>query len=419
MPSVCGINCDFCEQFLSKECAVCTNEKSKADCEALNCAIEKMEVESCFDCQRVTYCEKRHRAMEMCLVFRPRKELAQCTTYALQGSHRDVLITFAKHVYGGKKGLVFTNKNPSELKRDFMLEEVEFYMFSSKEDGNGKIHFKDLDGVKKIFAEKIKEKDIVLLDSLDLLINENSFKKIVNLIGWMNTGISSHKAALILLTENLPQSQREELKDVITDSRVKQVLKSVSNPRRMEIIDFLTKRGKSFFTDIYDELRYSVPPKLSFHLRVLKRAGVIEQDDKGIYYISELGKGVAEIVSKIEDKIGGEKVSVQDRPETIYSKEWSEKYEWYVRRMRRIDFTLADILNDVENSLQLIFGKRKTQETFQIILTDYVETEKTMSYEDIKRMIREIAFVFLVESIPLVEAIDWADELLKKHDLKS
>lgn len=33
-------------------------------------------------------------------------------------------------------------------------------------------------------------------------------------------------------------------------------------------------------------------------------------------------------------------------------------------------------------------------------------------------MISEIAFVFLVEVIPLVEAIEWADELLKKHDLK-
>ena len=33
-------------------------------------------------------------------------------------------------------------------------------------------------------------------------------------------------------------------------------------------------------------------------------------------------------------------------------------------------------------------------------------------------MISEVAFVFLVDVMPLVDAVNWADELLVKHGLK-
>jgi len=387
------------------------NERSKEDCAALHCALKKMEVENCFECQRVTYCEKRQRSIDECLVFRPKREFEQSKTYALSDQWKKVMITFAKHVFNGKNGLAFTHRDPLVLGREFVLEDVEFYWFVPE-------NFDDLEGIREVFTNKIKEKDIVLFDGVDVLIRENNLKKILSLIGWMSKKALSHQAALLILTEDLEQRQKEVVNEVIADSRVKEVLKSVSNPKRIEILAYLMRRGKSVFTEIYKELGYSVPPKLSFHLKILKGSGIIEQDDKGVYYISDLGRAVGDSIDKIEEVIMGEKIPEEKKVRIAHSEEWDRKYTWYIRRMRRIDPTIADILSDIENSSQLIFGKRKTQEIFQTVLTDYVETEKRMSLGEVRRIISEIAFVFLVDSIPLVEAIEWADELFKRHDLR-
>jgi DNA-binding transcriptional ArsR family regulator len=417
-PSLCGINCYLCEQYLSKGCKVCINEESKKDCEALNCVLEIMKVEDCLECHRATYCKKRRRSMDACLVFRPRRELAQGTSYVLSGPWGEGMSTFAKHIFMGKRGLLFTPKDPSAIVREFMLEGVKIYKLVPGNVGGGDIHFRDLDGIRKAFGERINKTDIVLLDGLYALIEANTLQKAVELVRWMNEKVLSRPATLLITTENLTENQKNMIKQVIRDSRVREVIKSVSNPKRMEILSYLRQVGKAVFTDIYEKLGYSVPPKLSFHLRVLKDSGVIEQDDEGVYYISDLGRGIAEIIGKIGAKIEKEEIPYRAPLEVKPSKGWAEKYGWYILQMKRVDPPSADVLGDVKNSLQLIFGERKTQEIFQIILMDYIETEKRMSKEDLKRMISEIAFVFLVEVIPLVEAIEWADELLKKHDLK-
>jgi DNA-binding transcriptional ArsR family regulator len=392
------------------------NDKNKRECEALKCVLE-IGVASCFECSRVVYCEKRRRSIDACLVFRPRRELIPGTTYVLDGSWREGMVTFAKHVFMGKGGLLFTSRSPPMIVREFMLENVKIYRFVGEKAGRDEIYVRNLEALRKTFLGEIDRADIVLLDGLQILIKANNIQKIVPLIEWMSREVSSHFAILLILTDDLTPDQKDKIKDIITDARVKEIIKSVSNPKRMEIINHLRQVGKSTFSGIYRELRYSVPPKLSFHLKVLRDSGVIEQDDEGVYYISDLGSKIAEMIDRIGKTIRG-----LERPPTVSrsmnADSWNEKYEWYLRRMKRIAPISAKILKDVEDSLQLILGKRKTDETFQIVLKDYVETEKQMTRGDLKRMISEIAFVFLVEVIPLVEAIEWADELLNKHSLK-
>ncbi len=68
------------------------------------------------------------------------------------------------------------------------------------------------------------------------------------------------------------------------------VLKSLSNPIRRKIVEYLHAKGKARFTDIMNYLSIDEPAKLGFHLRILKQAGLITQDENRHYLISEAGK---------------------------------------------------------------------------------------------------------------------------------
>jgi DNA-binding transcriptional ArsR family regulator len=417
-PSLCGINCYLCEQYLGKRCKICANEEGKKDCETLKCVLEIENVKSCFECHKIAYCKKRGRSIDACLVFRTRRELAPGVTYVLTGPWKDGMATFAKHVFMGKDGLIFTNKDPSAITREFMLEGTKIYRLAGDKSGKDKIHPKDLGAIKEVFTGEINEKDIIILDGLDSLIEANSFQKTVDLISWIDKKILSSPATLLITTENLTGEQESEIRGVVTGSKTKKIIRSISNPKRMEILDHLRMTGKSMFTEIYESLGYCVPPKLSFHLKVLRDSGVIEQDAEGIYYISNLGEEIGGVLDKIGEMIEKGEAASLAHAEVGYSETWNEKYEWYVRRMSRETPDSVSIISDVKSSLQIIFGRKKTEEIFQTILMDYIETEKRMNADDLKRMISEIAFVFLVDSIQLAEAVEWADELLKKHGLK-
>lgn len=70
------------------------------------------------------------------------------------------------------------------------------------------------------------------------------------------------------------------------------VAKFLSNPIRRGIIELLGKQGKVKFSYMKQELGIKDAPKLSFHLRALKSAGFVEQDEKKLYLLTEDGKKV-------------------------------------------------------------------------------------------------------------------------------
>lgn len=70
------------------------------------------------------------------------------------------------------------------------------------------------------------------------------------------------------------------------------IVKALANPIRKEIMMLLDKHGKCRFVDIKQTLKIRDAPKLSFHLRELKSAGLIEQDSERVYFLSEKGMEV-------------------------------------------------------------------------------------------------------------------------------
>ncbi len=77
------------------------------------------------------------------------------------------------------------------------------------------------------------------------------------------------------------------------------VIRSLSNPVRRDIIELLYKHSKSRFTDIKEELGIEDATKLSFHLRTLKNARLVEQDSERVYSLCATGKKIMEVLKSI------------------------------------------------------------------------------------------------------------------------
>lgn len=72
------------------------------------------------------------------------------------------------------------------------------------------------------------------------------------------------------------------------------VLKALANPTRLKVVDLLDVEDGLRFVQIKEKIRIGDPTKLSFHLRELKAAGLIEQDETKRYFLSEAGKKLAD-----------------------------------------------------------------------------------------------------------------------------
>lgn len=82
---------------------------------------------------------------------------------------------------------------------------------------------------------------------------------------------------------------------------VQAMISSLSNPIRREAIEYLLKQGRSSFMGIVEELGVEDHTKLSFHLRKLRSAGIVEQDGKKRYALSTKGRRVAAALRDLKD----------------------------------------------------------------------------------------------------------------------
>lgn len=79
------------------------------------------------------------------------------------------------------------------------------------------------------------------------------------------------------------------------------LIKAVANPVRRAVMGFLKERPLSF-TSLTEELNISDPPKLSFHLRVMKNADLIEQGSDKKYLLTERGHASFKILGMLKSE---------------------------------------------------------------------------------------------------------------------
>jgi len=81
-----------------------------------------------------------------------------------------------------------------------------------------------------------------------------------------------------------------------------EVIKALSNPIRRKSVEYLYGRDKARFREIREQLDIEDPAKLSFHLKILKNADLVSQDQERRYMITGKGKKTIEVLGEIEEK---------------------------------------------------------------------------------------------------------------------
>jgi DNA-binding NtrC family response regulator len=84
---------------------------------------------------------------------------------------------------------------------------------------------------------------------------------------------------------------------------VESILDSLANPIRRGVVEILGEYGSSSFTRIKGSLNIDDPTKLSFHLRKLKKSGIVIQDEEKIYSLSDRGRRALEVLRKLESPL--------------------------------------------------------------------------------------------------------------------
>jgi DNA-binding response OmpR family regulator len=84
------------------------------------------------------------------------------------------------------------------------------------------------------------------------------------------------------------------------DYEVQDVLNTLANPIRHEIVELMKKQGRSTFGEIRTHLNIEDSPKLSFHIRKLMASELLEQDKDKKYLLSEKGEKVVEMLDQLK-----------------------------------------------------------------------------------------------------------------------
>lgn len=96
--------------------------------------------------------------------------------------------------------------------------------------------------------------------------------------------------------ENLQKAPASQAK-----LQLQPMIESLSSPIRRGVIEHLLAVKNSNFMRLVEELGIEDHEKLSFHLRKLRKAGIVEQDEERRYLLSDKGRQVAEILESLKE----------------------------------------------------------------------------------------------------------------------
>ncbi|MBU2559898.1 response regulator [archaeon] len=194
----------------------------------------------------------------------------------------------------GSKGLCITKHDPDTIKDKYDLDDTQVTQLQG------------LSELKSDINSFIENNDnvAILVDGIEQLITKNSIEEAKKVISELNESLSENNSRLIVLydSKEVDANVSSDFMQVIASPYTRQISEILSHPLRRDIIRFLGKNKVSIFTTIKQELDIEDPPKLSFHLRNLKVAGVIEQDNERRYFLTDRGETVNELLNRMDDE---------------------------------------------------------------------------------------------------------------------
>ncbi len=211
-------------------------------------------------------------------------------------------LNFEEGDYLKKFGKLVKNRKGICITKDFgKFEGIEnVYPISLAEEWNPK----SIEDIKKEVSSVSGNDMVILMADIDYLLESNSVSKVRNFLKWLYKLSSANRGTLIFSTDfrNVDKEKADEIRELIADIRLGLFSESISNYLRRKVIQILADGEKYSFTKIAQMLNIKDNPKLSFHLKKLKDDGVIEQDEDKRYFLSKVGKGIADVLESIKER---------------------------------------------------------------------------------------------------------------------
>lgn len=96
--------------------------------------------------------------------------------------------------------------------------------------------------------------------------------------------------------ENLRKAPESEAK-----LQIQPMIESISSPIRRGVVEHLLAVSSSSFMTLVEKLEVEDHEKLSFHLRKLRKAGIVTQDSERRYMLTSKGRQVAELLESLKE----------------------------------------------------------------------------------------------------------------------
>jgi CheY-like chemotaxis protein/DNA-binding transcriptional ArsR family regulator len=210
------------------------------------------------------------------------------------GEEEDGFELFKNLLTHGSSGLCITKQDPDVIRDKYGLDDT----LVTPLQGLDELKF-DINS----FIEN-NESAAILVDGIEQLITTNSIEEAKKVISELNDSLSGGNSRLIVLydSKEVDANVSSDFMRVIASPYTRQISEILSHPLRRDVIRFLGKNKISIFTTIKQELDIEDPPKLSFHLRNLRVAGIIEQDNERRYFLTDRGETVNELLNRMDDE---------------------------------------------------------------------------------------------------------------------
>ena len=148
----------------------------------------------------------------------------------------------------------------------------------------------DMDGLKLLLEVK-------RISPITAIIIITAFGTIPNAVEAIKRGAADYITKPFRMNELLSMIKKviEERKIIKLDTNI---LSALSHPIRKDVVSLLVKHRRMKFADLAKAVGVKDPPLLSFHLKILKDAGLISQESDKSYTITEKGTRAIEVLSR-------------------------------------------------------------------------------------------------------------------------
>jgi len=149
----------------------------------------------------------------------------------------------------------------------------------------------DIDGLKLLLEVK-------RISPITAIIIITAFGTIPNAVEAIKRGAADYITKPFRMNELLSTIKKviEERKIIKLDTNI---LSALSHPIRKDVVSLLVKHRRMKFADLAKAVGVKDPPLLSFHLKILRDAGLISQESDKSYTITEKGTRAIEVLSRL------------------------------------------------------------------------------------------------------------------------